>query len=192
MTVLPLRLSRTRVERETGKQEKWLDDQGFPSSKSKLLRLCFAVADGVLLVLVARALEGAHEMRQWLVFPGYGMVAAVIFTTVAVVAQNMVAIIGMALVDSTLLGRARRQMGLLGPCLSARARSDYKVVVCLVLFNMFLDGFLYLPVLVGLCVVFHQSSYRLTIVVCFLLVKMSTTVIAHGLSVCMDWWNDSR
>ena len=193
LATFPLLLSHARMDRETGKLEFWLQDLGEPSGKAMVLRLTVAVADAVMLFLVARAMDGASagETRQWLVFPGWGVLAAVIFTTVAVVGQAVIANLGVIGVQNKLLGRARRQMDTLGPCLSQRASEDL-AIVGIVIFNAVFDLFVYLPALGGLCVVCRHNPYRLTIVVCFLLAKLPGTVIAHGLSVWLDWQSDRR
>lgn len=191
LATLPLRLSHTRVDQATGEQELWLDDSGLPTRKSMALRIGFALADGVLLFLVASAVEGApRETQQWLVFPGWGALFGVIFATVAVALQSVVANILAVLVDSALIGRARRQMGKLGPTLSARTGDDN--VFGVVLINMLIDALVLLPALVGLCIVYRQNPFCLTIVAIFLALKIPETVVAQGASVCLDWWHDSR
>lgn len=192
LATLPLRLSHARVGRETGKRERWLDELGTPSGKSIVFRLGFALFDAVLLFLLARALDSVSgATQQWLLFSDWGVLATVIFTIVAAVCQAVVANIGVVFLQRGLISRAERQMGSLGPCLSSRDSSN-SAIVGVVIYNFIFDLFIYLPALAGLCIVFHQSPYRLTIVAFFLLVNLASTVLAHGLSVCLDWWSDSR
>ena len=187
LATFPLLLSHTRVDRQTGKVEFWLDNDGLPSGKAIVPRVAVVVVDAVLLFLVAHAVEraSAGETQQWLVFPSWGILGAVIFTVVVVIVQIVLANLGVAIVQHKLLSRARRQMDKLGPSLS-----NDDAIFGIIMINVLVDLFVYLPALGGLCIVCYRNPYRLTIVMCFLLTKLLFTVIAHGLSVWLDWRSD--
>lgn len=188
----PMLLSHVRVDRMTGKRELWIEESGNPSGKVMVLRFAFALADAVLLILVVRAMDTAFgETQHRLDLSAFRVLLTILFTLVLIAVQTAAANFGLFALERHLLRRAKRQLGILGPCLSIR-ESDYEPVELIIALNVLFDGYIYLPALIGLCAVYHESPFRLTIVVCFLAVKLPGTVITHGLSVYLDWRSDRK